>query len=189
MIGLWWWFLARRLELPGEFKPGRNLRILSTTILGVTWLLAVCLIASGWMLATYFSLILAWALPAIILQLSFGADILWHYRKLVVLTILPVFFYISETRFAGHFFRHMDDRPVAVIGNIHRDAADRGSCFLSDHDDAHFLWPDVIPRARQPGEVDYPSETIAWSCFWILPSDRGKSLNRRDRPAGEKGRL
>jgi len=29
------------------------------------------------------------------LQLAYGADILWHHRKLVALVILPVFIYIS----------------------------------------------------------------------------------------------
>jgi lycopene cyclase domain-containing protein len=43
----------------------------------------------------YLALILVWALPAIALQLAFGADILWHYRRLAVLVILPVFFYLS----------------------------------------------------------------------------------------------
>lgn len=95
LTGLWWWFLARRLSPPGEFEPNKMIRMLSAAILGVTWLGAVYLLISGWKPGTYLSLILSWALPAIMLQLAYGADILWHHRKLVILTILPVFLYIS----------------------------------------------------------------------------------------------
>ncbi|HVF26409.1 MAG TPA: lycopene cyclase domain-containing protein, partial [Anaerolineales bacterium] len=44
---------------------------------------------------TYLSIILFWALPAILPQLLFGADILWHYRKLVTLAILIPGTYLS----------------------------------------------------------------------------------------------
>ncbi|MEO5887903.1 MAG: lycopene cyclase domain-containing protein, partial [Anaerolineales bacterium] len=44
---------------------------------------------------TYLSIILFWALPAILPQLLFGADILWHYRKLVTLAILIPGIYLS----------------------------------------------------------------------------------------------
>ena len=95
LTGLWWWFLARRLKPPGEFKPERNIRIFSTVILGAIWLGAAYILISSWKPGTYLSLILVWALPAIMLQIAYGADILWHHRKLVTLVILPVFFYIS----------------------------------------------------------------------------------------------
>ena len=95
LTGLWWWFLARRLTPPREFKPERNIRIISTAILGVIWLGAAFILISSWKPETYLSLILVWALPAIMLQLAYGADILWHHRKLVALVILPVFIYIS----------------------------------------------------------------------------------------------
>jgi lycopene cyclase domain-containing protein len=58
---------------------------------------AVYLLLSGWAPGTYLALILAWALPPIALQFAFGADILWHYRKLVTLTVLPAFLYLSVT--------------------------------------------------------------------------------------------
>jgi len=95
LTGLWWWFLARRLTPPREFKPERNIRIVSTAILGAIWLGAAFILISNWKPGTYLSLILVWALPAIMLQLAYGADILWHHRKLVALVILPVFIYIS----------------------------------------------------------------------------------------------
>jgi lycopene cyclase domain-containing protein len=58
---------------------------------------SVFILITAWQPGIYLSLILAWALPAIMLQLAFGADVLWHYRKLVAWVILPIFLYISAT--------------------------------------------------------------------------------------------
>jgi lycopene cyclase domain-containing protein len=95
LAGLWWLFLARRIALPGEFIPSPRIRIISLAFLGVIWLASVLVMVSGWSPGTYLSLILVWALPPVAMQLAFGADILWHHRKLVALAILPVFLYIS----------------------------------------------------------------------------------------------
>jgi lycopene cyclase domain-containing protein len=112
LAGLWWWFLARRLSpLPkGEgsgvrenFIPNKLLVYLrrrgavaiSTCVLAVLWLLSAYLFffaADSW---TYLSIILFWALPPIILQTLFGADILWHYRKLVFWSIFVPGIYLS----------------------------------------------------------------------------------------------
>ena len=40
------------------------------------------------------ALLLVWFLPPIILQLAFGADILWHYRRLVLAGLVPPFLYL-----------------------------------------------------------------------------------------------
>jgi putative membrane protein len=45
--------------------------------------------------ATYFALESAWALFPIAIQLFFGADILWHHRRLVGLTVLPITLFLS----------------------------------------------------------------------------------------------
>ena len=95
LTGLWWWFLVRRIRLNDKFKPGKNIRFVSTAILGAVWLWLASLLISGWKPAAYLSMIIVWALPPIMLQLAFGADILWHHRKLIALVILPVFVYIS----------------------------------------------------------------------------------------------
>lgn len=97
LVGLWWWLVARRLTLPERAILPENTRIFSTVILGVIWLLSVAILAVEWRPGTYLALILAWALPAIMLQTGFGGDILWHYRKLVIWGILPVFLYLSAT--------------------------------------------------------------------------------------------
>jgi len=84
LAGLWWRFLARRLSPPQkEFKPNMVLVSLSTCILFALWLLFGYLFFFRNPKWTYISIIFFWALPAILPQLLFGADVLWHYRKLV----------------------------------------------------------------------------------------------------------
>ena len=97
LTGLWWWFLARRAPLtpaPSLLRRG-NVRWISTGVLAVFWLVFIYLFfwgADNW---NYLSITLAWAFPAIFPQLLFGADILWHHRKLVALTILVPGTYLS----------------------------------------------------------------------------------------------
>ena len=96
LAGLWWWFLARRLSPPQEqFQSSKLLVYLSTSVLGFLWLLFTYLFFFGSTDWTYLSIILFWALPPIIIQLLFGADILWHYRKLVFLSIVVPGLYLS----------------------------------------------------------------------------------------------
>jgi lycopene cyclase domain-containing protein len=63
----------------------------------LVWLGAIYVLISGWLPGTYLALILTWALPPIGLQLAYGADILWHYHRLVALTVSPAFLYLSVT--------------------------------------------------------------------------------------------
>jgi lycopene beta-cyclase len=104
LAGLWWWFLARRIsplvagEGPGVramFTPNKLLVYLCTCILLSIWLLSAYLFFFGEATWTYPSIILFWALPPIILQVLFGADILWHYRKLVFWAIFVPGTYLS----------------------------------------------------------------------------------------------
>jgi lycopene cyclase domain-containing protein len=59
------------------------------------WLLFTYLFFFGDARWTYLSITLFWALPPIIIQLVFGADILWHYRKLVFWAIMVPGTYLS----------------------------------------------------------------------------------------------
>jgi lycopene cyclase domain-containing protein len=59
------------------------------------WVASLFLLLSGWQPGSYLSLELAWALPPIIFQLAFGADILWHYRRIVLPSILLATLYLS----------------------------------------------------------------------------------------------
>lgn len=96
LAGLWLWFLLRRLRLNDEEALRPSLRKWSVVILGVVWLGTAVILITGWQPGTYLALELVWALPPIMLQLGFGADILWRYRRLVLLTIVPLTLYLSS---------------------------------------------------------------------------------------------
>jgi lycopene cyclase domain-containing protein len=104
LAGLWWWLFARRFSRPStNFKANKSLGYerrrgavaIATCVLIFLWLLSTYLFFFGAAKWTYFSIILFWALPPIILQFLFGADILWHYRKLVAWAILVPGTYLS----------------------------------------------------------------------------------------------
>jgi lycopene cyclase domain-containing protein len=96
LSGLWWWFLARRLSPPQKmFKPNKTLVYLSTCVLVSLWLIFTYLFLFGDPKWTYLSITIFWALPAILPQLLFGADILWHFRKLVFWGISIPTMYLS----------------------------------------------------------------------------------------------
>ena len=105
LAGLWWWFLARRLSPPllaGEglgvrekFQPNKKLVYASTGVLVSVWIIFTYLFFFGDPKWTYLGITLFWALPAILPQLLFGADILWHYRKLVFWAIMVPGTYLS----------------------------------------------------------------------------------------------
>ncbi len=96
LAGLWWWFLARRLALPrAEFKPSAAGRWIAFGALFVIWAVFTCLFFFGAESWNYLGIIFFWALPAIFPQFLFGADLLWHYRKLVFWAIVPLGTYLS----------------------------------------------------------------------------------------------
>jgi lycopene cyclase domain-containing protein len=96
LAGLWWLWLARHLPQPQRaFRASRVVRLVAFAGLLGAWLVACVLFFSGWKPGTYLSITLAWALPAIFPQLLFGADILWHYRRLLCWTIIPTGLYLS----------------------------------------------------------------------------------------------
>lgn len=94
LAGLWLAFLARRLNFEDAplFTP---LRFRLPLMVVLAWLVTVAILIAGWRPGIYLALILVWALPPIALQLFFGADILWRYRRLVFLSIVPLTLYLS----------------------------------------------------------------------------------------------
>jgi lycopene cyclase domain-containing protein len=93
--GLWLLYLARRLPVEDSSSSHRRqTRWIAAFVLGLIWLTAVAMLLVGWQPGTYLALELTWALPPIVLQLAFGADILWHHRRLVLLSLLPSTFYL-----------------------------------------------------------------------------------------------
>ena len=106
LAGVWLLFLLQRLRLPAAQtqEPGLNgvstsrgvgLRIAAVVIATAIWLGSIVLLVSGWQPGIYMGLELVWAIPPIALQLAFGADILWRYRQLVALAIIPLTLYLS----------------------------------------------------------------------------------------------
>lgn len=102
--GLWLWFLMRT----DKIKPQRtqraqrknrllntDYRLLTTVPLAILWAATAVILLTNWQPGTYLALELVWALPPIMLQLAFGADILWQHRRLVLLAILPLTLYLS----------------------------------------------------------------------------------------------
>jgi len=97
MIGLWWWTLTKWKVLTPKvpFRPNKALRIWALSLLTVLWAVSLSVLLSGWQPGTYLAITLTWALPAIAPQLAFGADILWHYRRLLGTVILTGAGYLS----------------------------------------------------------------------------------------------
>lgn len=96
LTGLWWWFLARGLAPPSSsYQPNKKIVQISSGLLVVVWMTSTYLFFFGDAKWTYLSITLFWALPAILPQLLFGADILWHFRKLVFWAIMVPGTYLS----------------------------------------------------------------------------------------------
>jgi lycopene cyclase domain-containing protein len=97
MAGLWLFALARYIHAgeQGCRGAGVKFRVVAVGVTAVIWLTMVGILAAGWKPGTYLALELGWALPPIMLQLGFGADILWQHRRLVFWTIVPMTLYLS----------------------------------------------------------------------------------------------
>ena len=76
-------------------EAGTRIRLWSTLAVLPFWIFSVVILAVGWTPGTYLGLELVWALPPIILQLAFGADILWRYRWILLWGIAVPTVYLS----------------------------------------------------------------------------------------------
>ncbi len=99
LMGLWIVFLARRLapvtQTTTQARPRPFMRWAATALSGAIWLGSLVLLLSTWQPGTYLGLILVWALFPITLQMALGADILWHYRRLVFWSLVPATLYLG----------------------------------------------------------------------------------------------
>ncbi len=75
LTGLWTVWMLRRFPA-GPVRESTPVRVWSSAVLAVLWAASVALWLSGWQPGVYFGLILGWAIPPILLQTIFGADIL-----------------------------------------------------------------------------------------------------------------
>ncbi len=72
-----------------------RVRWIATGVVGVVWLVFVGVLAIGWQPGTYLALLMVWALPPLMLQTAFGADILWENRRYILLTVIPLTLYLG----------------------------------------------------------------------------------------------
>jgi lycopene cyclase domain-containing protein len=100
MTGLWLFWLARNMRLPEtSFDPttaaNKRIRIWSTVVFLLIFVASAVLLFSGWRPGRYMGLMMTWATLPMVLQMAFGGDILWHYRKLVLFALIPPWIYLS----------------------------------------------------------------------------------------------
>lgn len=96
LASLWMLFLACRIKVVSSAANAPvRLRVWSVGGTAVIWLISVIILAVSWQPGNYLALELGWALPPIALQLAFGADILWRYRRIVLWTIVPMTLYLA----------------------------------------------------------------------------------------------
>ncbi|HRQ24492.1 MAG TPA: lycopene cyclase domain-containing protein, partial [Anaerolineales bacterium] len=79
------------------FKPSVNVRLTAFGILAAAWMVFTYLLFFGGREWTYLAIIFFWALPPIFPQMLYGADILWHHRRLVLAGILVPGTFLSLT--------------------------------------------------------------------------------------------
>ena len=97
LTGLWLLFLFPVLYR--QFAPNpisdSPFRIRATFIVGLIWMASVGGLLSNIAALTYLGLELVWALPPLMIQLAFGADILYRQWRLVATTILSATLFLS----------------------------------------------------------------------------------------------
>jgi lycopene cyclase domain-containing protein len=98
LTGAWLYLMARHMRLNISDAPLSNrhgIRRNTTTLVFAVWVGFVVLLVSGWQPGTYIGLLMVWALPPVMIQTAFGADILWKNRRLIVLTVIPMTLYLA----------------------------------------------------------------------------------------------
>lgn len=100
MTGLLFLLIARYIPMNPQKANNPKIRILATSIAIIgfvcfTILLIMSFVNDNFHPLTYLSLELSWALIPIIIQLAFGADILWRHRNAILLTIVISTIYLS----------------------------------------------------------------------------------------------
>ena len=93
------WFLIEGKktlsDINNENLSNSKMRIISTGMLLVIWLLSFLTYISDINSLLYLNLILLWAIPPIAIQLLYGADILWESRRSLVLIIISSTIYLA----------------------------------------------------------------------------------------------
>lgn len=96
MTGLWIILLNKRMaDNIAPVKGKQQIRWISLGAVGLIWITSVWLLVTNNQPGRYLALELAWALPPILLQLGFGADILARRWKLVLASLIPPTLYLA----------------------------------------------------------------------------------------------
>lgn len=95
LVGLWMLILLPRQPInAAKDENDPRIRLTLTLVISFMWMISVLLLIYAGSSMQYLGLELVWALPAFILQLAFGADILWRRGRLLLLTIVPLTIYL-----------------------------------------------------------------------------------------------
>lgn len=92
----WLLMLSRHIHREAAPPPRRvRFNVRATLFTFGLWVAAMAILISGWRPGTYLGLLFAWALIPVMIQMAFGADILWRNRRIVWLTIIPMTLYLA----------------------------------------------------------------------------------------------
>jgi putative membrane protein len=94
MLGMMRWVSPPLSEAPDASGRGLAIRKGVFALVFGLWFVFTALLIVAWMPGRYLALILSWALFPVMLQVAFGADLLWINRRLVMLGLLPTTLYL-----------------------------------------------------------------------------------------------
>lgn len=100
MTGLLLFTLARYMRSDPQPADSISIRWIATAGVGIVWVVSVILliltfVSADWKPFTYLSLELSWGLIPLLIQMIFGADIIWRHRKIVTIAIVLSTLYLS----------------------------------------------------------------------------------------------
>jgi putative membrane protein len=96
LVSVFTFTFSRTLYLNStDERERKDIRVISTFFLFLIWITAILSYISQINALVYMNLILIWALPPIILQLMYGADILWEKKLPLISFILISTAYLS----------------------------------------------------------------------------------------------
>lgn len=100
MTGLLFLLIARYLPVKTQKAKNMNSRRIATIVTAIVWfaftlILCMTFFNDNFRPLSYLSLELSWALIPVMIQLAFGADILWRHRNVILLTIIISTLYLS----------------------------------------------------------------------------------------------
>jgi lycopene cyclase domain-containing protein len=97
LTGLWTLLLLDTLPhaLDGDVGgDGRPRHFVASAMVMTIWAASAAIVTAGRQPMRYAALILAWALIPILIQVTFGADLLWRSRAVIALAVLPTTLYL-----------------------------------------------------------------------------------------------